>query len=630
MQQSVLDIKQVTLEEVSLRILDIVKKIAGIEDMQLSDEIVGYNLSSLKIIRLLGAIEETYPITINFADFIDKNTIQDFCEWVYSQLKLDMESNHSDLWGIQNFSENRYEEFELTNIQTAYLMGRDKQFELGGISTHAYLEIQTELDMEKLNVSLQKVIDRQDMLRAYFLPNGKQRVLEKVAPYKIPIENVSSLSEGELEGVILKERDRMSHFVFDPFKWPLFEFKALRLMENKYYLFFGIDMLIADGASIQILFKEIFEHYYCNSNSEIKPLEINYRDYMLSYSQIKETKKYQEDKEFWEKKLSDFPQAPQLPLTNNLEAVTKPTFIRRSKIYHHEQWANIVKECSKHNIRPTMFLLTCYAKALAKWSNQSEFILNTTVFNRYPVHKDVNQIIGDFTSLLLIDIHLDEKGEIWSEACKIQNHFLEAFEHRDYDGIDFSRELMKIHNYSKGKAIAPIVFTSMLFDDEFQGIDVIGKLKYGISQTSQVYLDHQIIEVGNGIMLSWDYISELFEEQIIEEMFEEYIHIVESAVNSEVEVSPRSLHLKQLLENYNQTSLHREPDTLHNMFIQGVQRTPSHIAIEGYEKAITYKELDITSNKIASYLIRTGVKPGEFVGVLAEREWETIANILGV
>ncbi|MFZ7750849.1 hypothetical protein [Bacillus velezensis] len=70
---------------------------------------------------------------------------------------------------------NKNTEFDLTNVQMAYLMGRDKQFELGGTSTHAYLEIETELNIEKLNKSLQKVIDYQDMLvRSSFRMEGKR------------------------------------------------------------------------------------------------------------------------------------------------------------------------------------------------------------------------------------------------------------------------------------------------------------------------------------------------------------------------------------------------------------------------------------------------------------------------
>ncbi|WP_420914073.1 condensation domain-containing protein [Bacillus velezensis] len=56
-------------------------------------------------------------------------------------------------------------------------------------------------------------------------------------------------------------------------------------------------MLIADGASIQLLFKQISELY--NGKDEMVPLEISYRDYMLAYQKVKTTQKYENDKAYW-------------------------------------------------------------------------------------------------------------------------------------------------------------------------------------------------------------------------------------------------------------------------------------------------------------------------------------------
>lgn len=62
---------------------------------------------------------------------------------------------------------NRIDEpFSLSGIQTAYFVGRDKKYELGRVSCHYYTGIESKLDIQKLNYSRQKVIDRHPMLRA--------------------------------------------------------------------------------------------------------------------------------------------------------------------------------------------------------------------------------------------------------------------------------------------------------------------------------------------------------------------------------------------------------------------------------------------------------------------------------
>src|SRR5688572_24920691 len=63
--------------------------------------------------------------------------------------------------------ERLHEPFGLTDVQHAYWMGRNSYVELGGVSTHFYLEYERdEIDLDRLNTALNKLIERHDMLRA--------------------------------------------------------------------------------------------------------------------------------------------------------------------------------------------------------------------------------------------------------------------------------------------------------------------------------------------------------------------------------------------------------------------------------------------------------------------------------
>src|SRR5215471_10279585 len=64
----------------------------------------------------------------------------------------------------------RYEPFPLTDMQQAYWLGRDPNFELGGIGIHFYEELDChELDTSRLNEAWQKTILRHDALRTVVL-----------------------------------------------------------------------------------------------------------------------------------------------------------------------------------------------------------------------------------------------------------------------------------------------------------------------------------------------------------------------------------------------------------------------------------------------------------------------------
>ncbi|MFU8713281.1 condensation domain-containing protein, partial [Bacillus velezensis] len=139
-----------------------------------------------------------------------------------------------------------------------------------------------------------------------------------------------------------------------------------------------------------------------NGTDEMVPLEISYRDYMLAYQKVKTTHKYENDKAYWLSQLEDFPKAPAVPLKERLDAISKPTFNRKSKIIDKPLWETFCKKAASYNITPAIILFTAYAKVLSKWSNQQNLAVNTTVFNRQPFHKQVNDIIGDFTSLSML------------------------------------------------------------------------------------------------------------------------------------------------------------------------------------------------------------------------------------
>lgn len=103
-------------------------------------------------------------------------------------------------------------------------------------------------------------------------------------------------------------------------------------------------------------------------------------------------------------------------------------------------------------------------KSIEFWSNQSHFAINLTVFNRKKFHPDVNKLIGDFTSTMLLDVNFEGSDDFWEECARTQEVLMEALEYRDYNGVEFIREIAK-HRHQENMAIMPIVFTSMIFDE---------------------------------------------------------------------------------------------------------------------------------------------------------------------
>lgn len=585
---------------------------------------------SITLMQIIQRISDQYNVNIPMKSFVENATIKSLSQYVESNRT----SSQQVIYPHQSADPQKLNEpFGLTEIQKAYLIGRDSSFELGGIGTHIYSEIETELDIEKLNVALNKLIKKHPMLRAVFINETQQQVvLEEIPHYNIKISDISSYGNEDQKQMIYDERSRMSHHVFNPTQWPLFEMTAYKLSPAKNYIFFGYDMLIADGLSIRIFEKELLDFYH---NPELKAdsCEFSFRDYMIAYEEFKNSDVYMKDQQYHLDNVGEMPIGPTLLLKKSPSEVKKTRFTRKEKLFTDGQWDALKSVAKSYHVTPTAILLFSYAKMLNFWSSEDRFSISLTVFNRYPFNKEVNKIIGDFTSVMHIDMDFSENKNLADELAIIQSKMLEKLDHRHFDGVNLIREMSKINN-TGSKAIMPVVFTSMLIDERTGDIELkerLGNFTYGVSQTSQVYLDNQIVEINGGLSVTWDYIEELFDEKVINLMFDQYTSIINNIIAKEDLPQLTLLEKdKNKIATYNNTDKDINYRTLDALFSEMVSRFPNNICVIGEDEQYTYKEIDLISNQIAKYLIDKGLKPGECAGVIADRKVNTIANILGI
>ncbi len=594
--------------------------------------------NSIKIMKVAAQISRELELEVPILKIMEKATVSQLGDYIAGAEGKGVEK--ASYPSVTPDPANLYEPFPITDIQMAYLMGRSSRIEMGGVSTHGYQEIKAVIDFKRFNDALDKVIMRHPMLRAIIREDGHQQVLEEVKGYRIEMEDLSHMDAAGQAERIKKERERMAHYVFLPEQWPLFDFKAFKVAPRTYYFCIGTDPLVADAFSSRIIVQEL-HGFYLDPQLEPRALEFSFRDYMLAYVELKDSPLYQRDKDYWLKQLEDFPFAPQLPMRCKPSDVAKPTFKRLSRIIDRETWTRLKGIAGSYSVTPSTLLCTAYSEVLAYWSNQTRFAVNLTVFNRFPFHRDVDKIVGDFTSLILLGVLIRPNAEFWQRASEVQETMFQGLEHRHYDGIEFIREFSKLHDLVN-KAVMPIVFTSAIFGDDGSereapggdGEDLVIEFpegREGVAQTSQVFIDNAVGESGGNLAISWNYVDELFEPEVIETMFKQYILRLTNLANGidEKVFRPRLEERQKILE-YNETEQEIPVTTLHHMFEKQLEKTPDNIAVLFGEEMITYDSFARKANRIARYLRSLGVGRNQYVGVLTPRSIETIINVMGV
>lgn len=173
----------------------------------------------------------------------------------------------------------RYEPFPLTGIQSAYLLGRNHNYEYGGVGCHAYFELSMpHMDAERLESAWYKVIMRHDMLRAVFLQNGTQKILEHVDLPKLTYFNMKEAGAETTDSKLNEIRAELAHKQYQADCWPLFDLYLTDTID-KSILHFSIDMLLSDFISMKTILNDLDAFYY-EDGKNLKPLQVSFRDVM--------------------------------------------------------------------------------------------------------------------------------------------------------------------------------------------------------------------------------------------------------------------------------------------------------------------------------------------------------------
>ena len=145
------------------------------------------------------------------------------------------------------------------------------------------------------------------------------------------------------------------------------------------------------------------------------------------------------------------------------------------------------------------------------------------LFGREALHPDVDSLVGDFTSSLLLDIDLTGTTDAAWRAHVVQDAMRTAAAHSSYPGLSVLRDLGR---YRGTPVLAPVVFTSALGLGELFSADVteaFGTPGWIISQGPQVSLDAQVTEFDGGVLVNWDIREDVFPAGVIDAMFAHHI-----------------------------------------------------------------------------------------------------------
>ncbi|MCG8549562.1 MAG: SDR family NAD(P)-dependent oxidoreductase, partial [Desulfobacterales bacterium] len=616
-------------------------------DLAAHTDLIGMGMDSLIFLELsqsLGReLEVQIPPHTLFKEPTIKGLTNNILEMISKDKDTEAKGDVTKYFTLRTDPENRFEPFELTDIQQAYWVGRHGVMGMGKIACHTYYELDiSDLDMARYSQAWNTLIKRHEMLRVIVLPDGRQQILETVPEFEIDISDFTGQDSNTVNSRLASIRERMSHQIFQTDRWPLFEVNVSLLNEKTSRVHMSLDLLFADAHSIRRIFYELHTFYNDPESAPDTP-DISFRDYVISERNFRESVLYDAAKTYWCNRLETLPKAPELPIIKQLQDIDNPYFKRRIRTIGAKKWAGLKQHASRTGITPAGLLLSAYAKILSQWSRTNRFSINLTVFNRLAVHPRINDIIGDFTSVMFLEVDDSQHLSFKEFTKQVQNQLWRDMEHRFFSGVEFLRELAQARA-NPSMEIMPVVFTSNLTGDTFPKdtspgeeniFSLVDKAVYGISQTPQVWIDLQVAETNGELVVFLDAVEDLFPQGMLDDMFAAYGTLLDILSTDEKTWSRSTFRLlpdyqTQKRTEVNATTSDISGSLLHELFEKQALAYPDHIAVATSDCSVTYGKLSRLSNQLGYQLQQNGAEKNTLVAVVMEKGWEQVAAVLGI
>ncbi|BCY11522.1 phosphopantetheine-binding protein [Actinoplanes sp. L3-i22] len=411
--------------------------------------------------------------------------------------------------------------FPLGLMQHAYWIGRDDAHRLGGVAAHLYTEFDgPALDPERLTAAVLGLAARHDMLRVRLTDNGQQIVGDTASWRGLTVHD---LRAGDPAAALDRIRERLSHQKLDVEAGEVFTVELSLLPGGRGRLHLDVDMVAADAASYRLLLAELAQRYTDPSRT-LAPVGYSYRRYRADRPAGDPVAA-----EWWRSRLADLPDGPRLPLAL---APAGPPQVRRRHLHldaaRRESFSGAAK---RRGLTPAVALATVFAEVVGAYAESPRFLLNVPLFDRAPLHPAVGEVVGDFSSSVMLAVDLRLAATFAERATAIQSRLHAGVGHAGHAGLDVLRDLAR---HRAEQVLAPVVFTSALSLGElFDGSvrETFGDPVWIISQGPQVLLDAQVTELSGGILVNWDCREEQFAEGVLDAMFAMFGRLLDDLVS---------------------------------------------------------------------------------------------------
>ncbi|MBQ4644214.1 MAG: amino acid adenylation domain-containing protein [Clostridia bacterium] len=572
-------------------LIEAIKEVLNTEKVSVIDSFFDMGGDSLKSIELTNKIEEK-GYTVNVKNIFEATDIQSLAKKLQEKTEKEEKVIYDSVIPATSAQMNVYTAQKIDGNSTLYNI--------------SYIFKTKELDVERLEKAINKLIEKHESLRTHF-ENRNGQVVQV-------INKEATIQVRKLESENAKDFIKP----FDLTKAPL-----LRVGYIENTVMIDMHHIIADGSSSAIFMRELNELYM---GRELKPT-VQYGEFAVTDTYTDENEKY------WLNVFNEEIETLELPTDYQRPEIQS---FKGTNIYtriDNELNEKIQGKCKQLGITPYAYYMACYNILLSKFSGNEDICVGMPVSGRSSKYLNT---MGMFVNTIALR-NYPVGTKIFKEfANEVKESSISAIANQQYP---FSELVNKLNIHTRnGNPLYDVMFAYQ--SEEMTEITFGDKKAEDIPTpvtTSKCDLSFYVFPRENEIVLMTEYCTYLFKKETINKFIEAYNSILAQCLDENILIKDISVLTEEeknkVFKDFNDTAYTYDipnNSTIYSLFEEQAEKNKDKVCIIANDEEITFKEFKKYAERIDSKVRKYTKEEKSVIAVICERSFEMYGAVYGI
>jgi non-ribosomal peptide synthetase component F/alpha-ketoglutarate-dependent taurine dioxygenase len=398
-------------------------------------------------------------------------------------------------------------------------------------NVHAAVRLTGDLDRPVFERCLQEIVRRHEALRTSFVRAGEHpvQVIAPEVPFEVPLVDLRELDAAAQEERVHRLATEEAQRPFDLNHAPLMRATLLRLEEREHMLLLTFHHIVFDGWSLGVLLRELdvlYRDFFAAHPASLPALPLQYADFARWQREWLEGERLAALLGYWERQLAGS-RALQLPTDRPRPTVQTFRGARQSFVYPPALVESLKALGAREGATLFMTLLAGFKTLLHRYTKEEDIVIGSPIANRNRAETD--RLIGFFVNALPLRTNLAGNPTFRELLGQVRSMALEAYAHQDLPFEKLVEELRPERHMTHTPLFQLwfVLQNAPLPPLELPGLTL--ELLQVDDGTAKFDLVLSLFETKQGMMATWIYNTDLFDEATVARMSRHYETLLASA-----------------------------------------------------------------------------------------------------